>query len=101
MIAYNVTLKLEPEIENEWVRWMQTEHIPEVLATALFTEYKLYKLLEQDDTDGPTYIAQYFAPTMAEYERYIQEHAPRLRQQGFDKWGNRFIAFRTVMAVVN
>jgi hypothetical protein len=48
-----------------------------------------------------TFVVQYFAPTLDNYHRYIEAYAPELKQKAFDKWGNRFIAFRTVMQVVD
>jgi hypothetical protein len=101
MIVYNFTIKIHPAIENAWLQWQQQEHIPEIMASGQFTEYKMFRLLEQDETDGLTFVVQYFAPTMENYLTFIEEFAPVLQQKAFDKWGNRFIAFRTVMQVVN
>lgn len=100
MIVYNITIKLLPQIENEWVAWQRNEHIPEMLASGCFTDYKLYRLLEQDESDGITYIIQLFAPSLECYQEYIDKNSTVLRQKALDKWGNRFIAFRTVMQVV-
>jgi len=100
MIAYNITIKLLPQIEKEWVAWQRNEHIPEMLASGCFTDYKLYRLLEQDESDGLTYIIQLFSSSLAQYQAYIDNYAGALRQKALDKWGNRFIAFRTVMQVV-
>lgn len=99
MIVYNVTIKIVSEIESEWVHWQKEEHIPEVMASGYFTDYQFYHLLSEED-DGHTYIAQYFAKNMDDYNQYIEEIAPLLRKKSFDKWGNQFIAFRTVMKVV-
>ena len=71
MIVYNITLKILYEIENEWLEWQKGEHIPAVMATDLFSEYKFYKLLDQDDSDGPTYVIQYFTSTLEKYHLYI------------------------------
>lgn len=101
MIVYNITIKINPEIEEGWLQWQREEHIPDVLASGQFTEYRFYKLLEQDETEGITYVVQYFADSLHQYECYIQDTAPLLRQKSLDKWGNRFIAFRTIMEVVN
>jgi Domain of unknown function (DUF4286) len=101
MIVYNITIKIVPEIEEEWVRWQKEEHIPDVMSSGQFTDYKFYRLLEQNESDGITYIVQYFAPSLENYHRYINETAPLLRQKALDKWGNQFIAFRTVMEVVH
>ena len=100
MIVYNVTSKVTWEIHDAWVKWMLEEHIPEVVATGCFTSAHLLKLLESDEEDGPTYTAQYFAETKEQQEEYVQQHAAALRQKVFDKWGNRTIAFRSIMEVV-
>ena len=101
MLVYNITLKIDPDIETEWVYWMKQVHIPEVMATNLFTEYKFFKLLEQDDNEGPTYVIQYFALSKENYDRYINEFSAALRHKAIEKWGNKFFAFRTVMQAVN
>lgn len=101
MIVYNITNKVQAGIEAEWMRWQKEEHIPEIMASGLFLEYKFYRLLEQDEADGITYIIQYFAKDIDHYNNYIHSFAPSLRKKALDKWGNKFIAFRTVMEVVN
>lgn len=101
MIVYNITNKIDPAIEDAWIQWQQQEHIPEIMASGQFTEWKMFRLLEQDDTDGLTYIIQYFAPAIENYLAYMEEFDLVLRQKAFNKWGDRFIAFRTVMEVVN
>jgi hypothetical protein len=96
MIVYNITIKVSPHIEKEWLQWQKQEHIPEIIASGCFTEYKFFRLLEQDDSEG-----QYFSPTPAGYHNYIDHHAPELRKKAIARWGDKFIAFRTVMEVVN
>ncbi|HYD22831.1 MAG TPA: DUF4286 family protein [Flavipsychrobacter sp.] len=99
MIIYNVTVKVDKSIVEEWLRWMRQEHIPDLMKTGLFVDAKLCRLLEQDETDGKTYVAQYFLDSLEHYNSYIAEHASRMRDKGFKRFGNKFIAFRTVMAV--
>lgn len=101
MIIYNVTIKVADAIAAAWLEWMQQEHIPEVIATGCFTHATVLRLLEVDDTEGPTYAIQYFAESRALYNLYIEKHAPTMRQKGYEKWGDGFIAFRSVMQVVN
>jgi len=101
MIVYNISIKIVPEIAEEWVRWQREEHIPDVMSSGQFTEYKFYRLLEQTEPDGITYVVQYFASSLENYNGYINDAALKLRQKALDKWGNQFIAFRTVMQVVH
>ncbi len=101
MLIYNVTIKVDHSIAKEWLVWLREEHIPDVLQTGCFTHASIYHLVEADDPEGITYAVQYHASTLAAYERYIAEYANAMRKKGQDKWGNKFIAFRTLMQVVN
>ncbi len=101
MIIYNVTVKVDPSIAASWLDWLQHEHIPDIIGTGCFSKAVIVKILEVDETDGPTYAIQYFAESKAMYDQYIEQYAGIMRQKGFDKWGNKFMAFRSVMEVVN
>ena len=100
MIIYNVTVKVAEPIHTAWLQWLQQEHVPEVIATGCFEKATISRLLEIDDSEGPTYTIQYHAASKAMYNRYVEKFADALRQKSFDKWGNRFIAFRTLMQIV-
>lgn len=99
MIIYNVTIKVNQDIVEDWLRWMKEEHMPELLQTGIFTESRLCRLLDQDETEGATFSAQYTCDSQEDYEEYIRSHAPIMREKGLKKFGNKFIAFRSVMAV--
>jgi hypothetical protein len=100
MIIYNVTTKVYAGIDSEWLQWQQQEHIPDIMATGLFSQYTFSRLLEQDDKEGKTYAVQYIAAALGHYRQYIEMHAPLLRKKAFDKWGDRIISFRTVLEVI-
>jgi hypothetical protein len=99
MIVYNVTLKLDNSIVEDWLQWMKEEHMPELMSTGLFTGRRLCRLLEQDELEGATYVAQYFCNSINEYNTYIDKYANSMREKGFARFGNKFIAFRTIMEV--
>ena len=101
MYIYNVTIKVEKPIAEQWLEWLKNEHIPDVLSTKCFHDAKVLEILELNDEEGPTYAIQYFANTEEDYRNYISQFAEGLRQKGFHKWGNKFIAFRTLMKAVN
>lgn len=99
-LVYNVTVKTELAIAPDWLEWLQQEHIPDMIKTGCFTHATVLRLLEVDETEGPTYAVQYHAESQSLYNRYIREFADNLRQKGYERWGNRFIAFRSVMQVM-
>jgi hypothetical protein len=101
MIIYNVTSKVATEIAEDWLRWITNDHAPAIIATGCFESFRVLRLLDQDDTEGPTFAIQYSAVDLAAYERYLTEFAPQFRKQSIDLWGNGFISFRSVMEVIH
>ncbi len=97
MIFYNVTVKVMHDIAEKWLHWLQNEHINDVLGTGKFVSAQVCKLLEQDETDGISFVVQYKSESWEQYQKYIEEDSALMRQKGYDKFGDRFIAFRTVM----
>lgn len=100
MIVYNVTTKIDSSIKSDWLAWIKSEHIPDILNTGCFTNARTFQLLETDDTEGPTYTIQYFAESKSLYNLYIEKFAPVMREKAMIKWGNKFISFRSLMQVV-
>jgi len=100
MIIYNVTLSVDPAIADEWVIWMKQEHIPDLINTSLFTDAKLCHLLDQDESTGITYVAQYFCGSVDDYKQYIERHADGMRKKVLERYGDKVIAFRTLMETI-
>ncbi len=100
-IIYNVTIKADRVIANEWLQWTLKDHAPQIIKTQCFTSFTVLQILDIDDSDGPTYAVQYFANTLSDYHRYIDEHADYFRNESAIKWGNNIMAFRTIMKAVN
>lgn len=100
MIIYNVTIKVTHAIAHEWLAWLQNEHIPDIINTGCFSHATVLHLLETDESEGPTYAIQYFAESKNKYDDYLEKFAGEMRQKSFAKWGNQFIAFRSVMQIV-
>jgi hypothetical protein len=101
MIIYNVTIKVESPITENWLTWLKEEHIPDIISTGCFTYATILRLIDVDDSEGPTYAVQYHAASDDRYYKYIENFSDEMRKRGADKWGNQFIAFRTVMRVVH
>lgn len=100
MITYNITVKVSAAIASDWVLWQKETHMREVLSTGCFTHAQMLELLEVDNEEGPTYVVQFFAESKAQYNLYHEKFAAELRQKSFDRWGNQFIAFRSVMKLL-
>jgi len=97
MFIYNVTINVSWNVHEEWLAWMKLQHMPALLATNCFAGYKLLKLHGHDETEGPTYVAQYFAESKALYNRYIDVYANNFRKEIAEKWSENIFTFRTLL----
>ena len=100
MLIYNITTKVEHAIANNWVQWMKNDHIPAIMQTRKFIRFNFSKLIDVDETDGLTYTVQFFANMKNDYDQYIQHQSAQLRKEAIDKWGGKFISFRSLMEEV-
>lgn len=100
MYIYNVTVKIDNELATDWLSWMQTVHIPDVIATGMFMGYKICRLLSNDD-DGMTYAIQYQCKDLATLQRYSTQYAPKLQAEHTARYTNKYVAFRTVLEVLD
>src|SRR3954468_7873543 len=100
MIIYNITIKVDWSIAEEWMQWMQQTHVPAVLDTCCFEKHQFLRLLEVDETDGPTYASQYYASNLSKYDYYLQHYSPYFQKEIKDKWGEKYIDFSSLMQVV-
>ena len=99
MYIYNVTITLEPEIETEWIQWMQDDHIPGMLKTGKFLGALMTKVLTDQDLGGPTYSVQYRCQNQEVLQRYYREDAEGMSGQSLP-FAGKFIAFRTELDVI-
>ena len=101
MIIYSVTVSILPEISENWLQWMKEVHIPEVLSTGHFLSYRMMRLLSPESEDGSeTYNIQYECESVLTLDRYLNDHAPRLREEHNRRYENQFFAFRTILQLV-
>jgi hypothetical protein len=100
MILYNVTVNIEKEAEDDWVIWMKKTHIPDVLATGMFSENRFYKILHDSEDGSVNYSVQYFTDSMEKVMEYQNNFAPKLQEDIKLKFQDKFVIFRTLLETV-
>ncbi len=101
MIIYNVTINIEKSVHDEWLEWMKTCHVPDVMRTGLFKENKILRVLGDEDSGGHTYSFQYWCESMEKYLQYQDIYAPALRGEHNNRYKDKFVAFRTLLETVD
>ena len=96
MYIYNVTINIEEDVHDEWLRWMKEVHIPEVMATGMFLSNRILQVMT-DDPQGLTYSIQYEVKDLDTLRLYQEVYAPKLQKEHTNRYKEKFVGFRTVL----
>lgn len=99
MYIYNVTINIEESIHEQWLSWMNREHIPAMLATGKFLKALMTRVIVEEEMGGFTYSVQYTTDSKETLHKYFSENADDLRSQS-KAFEGKFIAFRTELEVI-
>jgi hypothetical protein len=97
MILFNETFGIDPEIEIEWLHWMRHTHIPAIMQTGLFVEFKIFKVLGGEEQGSVSYSVQFFATTIDQVVEYLHVAGPPLIEELRQRYANKHVAFRTLL----
>lgn len=100
MIIYNVTINIEESIHDDWLNWMKTKHIPEMLAIGKFSKAIMTKVLVEEGMGGITYSVQYTTDSKETLQKYYDENANAMRGKS-KVFNGKFVAFRTELEIVS
>jgi Domain of unknown function (DUF4286) len=100
-VLYNVTVTVETEIEQDWLEWLLNVHVPAVMETGCFQMYRVARLIEPAPPEGTAYTVQYVADSQEDLDRYLELHANRMRRDSHRAFGDRAVAFRSLMEIVS
>lgn len=100
MFIYNITINIDNDIEIEWLRWQKETFIPEIMSTGLFYDHRFFKLLGQDESDGKTFIIQFYAEKKSLYEAYIIQHSEKFTKKAINKWESKFLVYQSLLESV-
>ena len=96
-VLYEIDYQADAAIEGPFDTWLR-DHIADVLQ---FDGFLSAEILDDASVPPPgriRRIVQYRLRDRAALEAYLREHAPRMRSQGVEKFGDGYTAERRVLA---
>ncbi len=101
MLIYNVTVSIELDVHDEWLAWMRSTHIPDVMSTGMFLSYRLTKMLGHEHEDQEIYAIQYLCKDMAHLKAYQADHAPALQAEVKRLFDGKYTVFRSLLEIID
>lgn len=94
-VIYEVSLSVDPEIIGEYDAWLR-RHVDEMLALPGFLDAEI---LRPESRDGARVerLVLYRLRDREALDEYLEKHAPRMREDGLRRFGERFSARRRII----
>lgn len=97
MILYNITFNVELEVVEAFKSFIQQEHIPSLNFDEKLMDYKLFKLLNVDESEAMTITLQYFLKDMATYNQHLMTVDSQLKGELFKMYGEKVLYFCSIL----
>jgi len=99
---YRVSVGVDDDIAEEWLAWMRTIHVPEVLATGCFTGCTFTRQVEPESRGRrQCFLLEYGLATLDQFKAYEVRHAARLREAHSARYSGQFEASRSIAILVD
>lgn len=96
MITYQVEVVVPATLVDQWVQYMTSEHINDVLATGYFASARLVKLIDTISGDAAVFRVIYRAHSLEALNSYRRDSAPALQAHHTMMFGDAVKATRSV-----
>lgn len=95
MLIYTVNVIIDQTIEKDWLQWMQSVHIPEVMQSKCFKSAEM-AIRTDSSEQNPHYEIRYYCEDVSIFENYQKNHAPALQKDHTEKYKGKFKAYRAL-----
>lgn len=99
MTLYEVNLAVQNDVADAYALWLR-EHVVQMLA---FNGFLSATTLEEETKEEGTrrFTVQYWLTDRNSLESYFANHAAAMRQDGLNRFGDKFSASRRIMNVLS
>ena len=84
---YEVTMEVDSSIAEEWVEYMRSEHIPEVMNTRVFSACQFLRIIEPRKDGIECFRITYEAVNLSVIQNYRIESSPDLQRKHNERYG--------------
>lgn len=97
MYLYNITIGIDKSSEKEWLSYMRETYIPQVMATGMFTDARIFRVLHDNEDNTTSYSIQYLTPSIDKVEEYLETHSRAIVEAHRIRFRDKHVAFMTLL----
>ena len=97
MIVFNTTYCIDKKINAELIRYLKESYIPSVLASNVFNNARLCRVLGADEEEGESYSLQFDVDSAEALEGWYAANGSTLHNALLEHFGQQVAAFATLL----
>ncbi len=100
MLIFNTTYKVSNSFTDSWIKWIQSSHIPFMMADKQFSRPQIAKIVGSEDEEGVSYSVQFHISDMQTLMDWHKQNATDFQQRFQKEFGSNVQFFSTVLEVI-
>ena len=101
MLIFNTTYKVATNQNENWLEWMNNQHIPFMLESGLFSKPQIAKVLGSEDNEGLSFSVQFLIQDIDSLMDWHRENAVSFQNNCSAKFGTEVVFFTTVLELID
>lgn len=97
MYILNTTFHVDNRVRRDFLDWARKVYMPAAIDTGLFGSARLLRVLTDTDPEGVSFALQMDCESISEARRWHDETATLLRDDMFQRWGDKVLFFTTYL----
>lgn len=101
MYIYNTSFHISDSVKHDFLAWLRSDYIPQAVASGLFTNQQLNRILTEISPDTTSYALQFTTPDLDRASDWDETAGAMLKQQMFRRFGEHALSFVTFMEIID
>jgi hypothetical protein len=97
MLIHNITYNIDKKLEEDFLTWMRSHHIPEVMKTGFPKSSKMMRLLTEIENGGSTFSVQYKFDSIEGFEVFENDYLDDLHNEVDKKYRGSYVHFVSLL----
>ena len=96
MLVYDLNIKIDKDIHEEWVEWMQQVYIPKAIESNHFEYCRVFKH-QRNEKGGKTYSFHFYVKSFEDMEAFLDNEEIPLLEEHQNKFRGRYFLTKSYL----
>lgn len=101
MLIFNITFLVSDQALNQWLEWVNNDHIPFMLESGKLQQPQIARVLSDNGQEGTSYAVQFYVKDMETLNQWHQHFGDEFQRKCAENFSqDEVMFFSTVLEIV-